>query len=525
MTPGATGPHVLAVDLGTGGPKVGLVSIRGAVACREHVAVATRLLPGGGAVQDAQVWWDAVSAAASRALHSGAVDPGAVVAVSCTGQWASTVPVDEDGLPVGDCLLWLDSRGGPHSRRAVGGPVAGYAPGAAARWIRRSGGAPSTSGADPIGHILFIEHEQPAVARRTRWYLEPVDYLAMRLTGVAAASHASMAGAWLTDNRDLGRLEYDPVLVGAAGVPGDKLPPLRRTGAVVGEVRAEVAGALGLGPGVVVVTGTPDLHSAAVGSGSVLEAETHLTLSTTSWVSCPVDVKKTDPIRQIATVPGLPAGPGSPRYLVADNHETGGRALEWVRDLMFAAGPGPPASFDALSTAAAGVPAGSNGVLFTPWLAGERSPVDDRCARGGFHNLSLGTSRLDLVRAVLEGVAYNSRWLAEAVDRFMGRLLEPIRMVGGGATSTLWCQIHADVLGRRVERVADPVDANLRGAALLAALSLGHLVPGELRALVSTDGTFDPDPSTRANYDRLYAEFPKLYAAQKPMFARLNRRG
>ncbi len=516
-------PHVLAVDLGTGGPKVGLVSVRGTVAARRQVAVPTRLLAGGGAVQDAARWWEVITEAAHQVLAGGEVQPDQVVAVSCTGQWASTVPVDAQGHPVGDCLLWLDSRGGPHSRRAVGGPVAGYAPGAAARWVRRSGGAPSTSGADPIGHMLFFEHDQPEVARRARWYLEPVDYLAMRFTGRAAASHASMAGAWLTDNRDLGRLAYDPVLVAASGVPADKLAPLVPTGSVVGEVDAGVARALGLGSGVVVVTGTPDLHSAAAGSGAVLEHEAHLTISTTSWVSCPVAKKKTDPFHQIATVPGLGArAGGSAPYLVANNHETGGRCLEWVRDLFSdpeRAGNG----YDALTQVAAGVGPGANGAIFTPWLAGERSPVDDRLARGGFHNLSLRSTRADLVRAVLEGVAYNSRWLAEAVDRFVGRRLEPIRVVGGGAASSLWCQIHADVLGRRIERVADPVDANLRGAALLAGVALGHLDPGELRSLVPVDGHFDPDDGAHRTYERLFVEFPRLYAAQKPMFARLNR--
>jgi xylulokinase len=295
---------------------------------------------------------------------------------------------------------------------------------------------------------------------------------------------------------------------------------------VVGEVSAEVARSLGLGPGVRVITGTPDLHSAAAGSGSVLEYEAHLTISTTSWVSCPLDRKKTDPVHQIATVPGLPPGPGaSAAYLVANNHETGGRCLEWLRDLLGAGPPGPVIGYDTLTAAAATVVPGSNGAIFTPWLAGERSPVDDRNARGGFHNLSLRTTRAELVRSVLEGVAYNSRWLAEAVDRFVGRRLEPIRLVGGGATSSLWCQIHADVLDRPIERVAEPVDANLRGAALLAGLALGHLDPGELRSLVPIDGRFTPDPRAHRTYDHLYAEFPRLYSAQKPMFARLNRPG
>ena len=128
--------------------------------------MATRREPGGGAVQDAGGWWDVITATTRRALGSGAVDPEQVVAVCCTGQWSSTVPVDAGGIPVGDCVMWMDTRGGRYVREAVGGPVAGYSPLAAARWIQRTGGAPDTDGADPLGHMLFIEREQPDVARR-----------------------------------------------------------------------------------------------------------------------------------------------------------------------------------------------------------------------------------------------------------------------------------------------------------------------------------------------------------------------
>src|ERR1019366_1159186 len=157
---------------------------------------------------------------------------------------------------------------------------------------------------DPIGHILYLEHDEPDVAKAARWYLEPVDYLTMRFTGVSSASHASMTASWLTDNRRLDRLAYDSALVKAAGVPAHKLPPLVATGSVVGEVQGEVAGELGLPTGVRVVTGIPDLHSAAVGSGAGLDYQDHLVISTTSWISCPVPTKKTNPKRHIASVPG-----------------------------------------------------------------------------------------------------------------------------------------------------------------------------------------------------------------------------
>ncbi len=439
------------------------------------------------------------------------------MAVSCTGQWASTVPVDGAGLPVGDCLMWLDCRGAPMVRRALGGPVAGYAPRALARWIRHSGGAPSRSGADPIGHILYIEHELPEVAGVTRWYLEPVDYLTMRFTGVAAATPASMAGAWLTDTRRPDRVTYDPLLIGMAGVPAGKLPPLVATGSVVGGLLPAVADDLGLLPGIPVVAGTPDLHSAAAGAGAVLAHQAHLAISTTSWVSCPHPAKKTDPIRQMATVPGFVDG----LNLVANNQDSGGAALEWLRGWIGA--DDEPWSYDRLTDLAAAAAPGSGGLIFTPWLAGERSPVDNRSARGGFHNLSLRTTRAELVRSVLEGVAFNARWLVEALERFVGRRLGPIRAVGGGATSPLWCSIYASVLDRPIEQVADAQHANLRGSALLAGLALGRVHPDELAALVPVAATHRPDPATRDVYDRLFAEFPALYSAQKGSFARLNR--
>jgi xylulokinase len=518
-----TDRFVLAIDLGTTGLKVGIVAVTGEIAWTADVELATTYSPGGGAEQDAEEWWRQITDAARAGIASGAVNPAHIVAVSTTGQWASTVPVDEQGVPVGPCLLWMDTRGGPHVRKRIGGSVSGYKPKALATWIRRTGGAPATSGADPIGHMLHLANDQPDVARAARWYLEPVDYVSMRFTGQAIATSASMTGAWLTDNRHLDRLTYDDTLLSLAGVDAAKLPLLRPTASVIGTVRDDVADAIGLPHGVQVVAGTPDLHSASVGAGTVLDFQTHMALSTTSWISCPVPFKKTDVVRQIASVPG--AGPEG--YLIADNHETSGACLQWLRDKVVAphdalSSGGRPA-FGELADLAASVEPGSGGVIFTPWLTGERSPIDDKNARAGFHNLSITTDRAAMVRAVLEGVAYNNAWLHEAVERFAKRRLDPIRVFGGGAQSDLWCQIHADVMDRTIERVADPMHTGLRGAALLAGIALGDVERARARDHAPIDATFTPNPATRAEYARLYAEFTKLYKAQKNMFRRLNR--
>jgi len=512
---------VLAVDLGTTALKVGLVTLAGQVVATECHDLPLVLLPGGGAEQDAVHWWDLVVAAGARVVAAdgtagGSPSAGRVRAVAVTGQWASTVPVDADGVPVGPCVMWLDSRGAKEARRRVGGPVSGYDPRHLTAWVRRTGGAPALDGADPLGHRWFLAGERPDVHAAARWLLEPVDYLVMRLTGRAAATQASMVASWLTDNRRLDPGGYDASLVRRSGVAADKLPPLLQNGSVAGPLLPAVAARLGLPAGVPVIAGAGDAHAVALGAGAVELYQGHLSVGTTSWVSCHVPAKKTDVLHQIAAVPG--AMPG--RYLVLNNHETSGRCLQWLRDVLGAGGG--QATYPELDALAARSAPGAGGVLFTPWLAGERTPVADRRARGGFHNLSLATGPSELVRAVLEGVAYNDRWTLDLVERFVGRRLDELRMVGGGARSDLWCQIHADVLDRTIEQVAEPDHAGLRGAALGAAVALGELAPRDVRALVPVARTFRPRPAAVARYRTLYAEFPRLYRRQRRMFARLN---
>ena len=506
---------VLAVDLGSSGVKVGVATVLGEVLHWTYRPLRTDYGPHGAATQDADGWWSCVVDAARQCLAEGPGDGARVAAVGVTGQWASTVPVDADGHPVGPCLMWSDTQGAPYSRAVVGGRVQGYNARALAAWVRRTAGVPSTSGADPLGHLLHLRYADPQTAGAARWFLEPVDHLAMRFSGVPAASPASMTAAWLTDNRHPGLLAYDATLVARAGVDGDKLPPLVPTGSVIGPVTAGVAADLGIPGSAVVVTGLPDLHSTAVGSGCVRDREAHLSIGTTSWVSCPLPRKHTDLLRQMATVPGI----GPEPYLLGNNQETAGRCLEWLRGVE----PGAP-SYDDLVALAETAPPGSGGVLFTPWLAGERSPIDDRSARGGFHNLSLSTTRADLVRAVLEGVAYNARWLLEGADHVAGRHLAPVRVVGGGAQAMLWCQVLADVCDRPVERVAQPLLTGVRGTALTAGRALGALDWDDVRDLVPVDAHLEPRAEEAATYARLFAEFPGLYKRQRRMFARLNGR-
>ena len=535
----STSPHVLAVDLGTGGPKVAVLAATGRIVAHAFQAVGIDLTDDGGAEQSPQAWWDAIVASARRALADSGVAPADVIGLGCTSQWSGTVPVDDAGSALGPAITWMDSRGARAVRETVRGAlnVQGYSASKLARWVRRTGGIPSLSGKDPVGHIHFLRQQRPDVYAAAAVFLEPVDYLNLRLTGLARASHDSITLHWVTDNRDISAIAYDDSVMGLAGLERAKLPDLVPTGSVLGGLTPAAAAELGLLPGTAVVAGTGDLHSAAVGSGAVADFAGHLYIGTSSWISCHVPFKKTDPLTNIASIPsGIPG-----RYLVADEHETGGACLTWLRDTMLfpddalaaaAASPGPagtpstaPAGFfGTLNDVAASVPVGSHGVLFTPWLNGERSPVDDHTIRGGFHNISLSSTRADMVRSVFEGVALNSAWLLGAVEKYCKRPFGSLAFVGGGANSDLWSQIHADATGRTIRQIDDPVLANVRGAGLLTLLALGHLTIADIPGTVTVKATYEPDPEAGEVYAALLKEFVNLYEKTKGIHKRLNGR-
>jgi len=509
---------VLAVDLGTGGPKAALVTLDGDIVAHAFEPTKLLLLPDGGAEQDPAGWWTAITTAVRRVLadEGGAADR--LAAVSVTSQWSGTVPVDERGHHLANAIIWMDSRGAKYMPALLGGPVRvqGYDPRKLRRFIQRSGGAPSHSGKDPLGHLLYLRHEQPDLYRRAAAFLEPADHLNARICGRLVSSYDCIVAHWLTDNRDLGRVDYDDGLLALAGLDRKQLPELVPSATVVGTVLAEVADEWGIPTGVPVVTATGDVHSAVLGSGALDDYEGHLYLGTSSWLSCHVPKKKTDLMHNQAALPS--ALPG--RYFLANEHEVAGGALLWLRDQA-----GLAADFDEMDELLAQSAPGSNGALFGPWLNGERTPVDDHTIRATWTNVSLSTTRADLVRSVYEGVAGNSRWLLEVVERFTKRRMPKLNVIGGGALSDAWCQIHADLLDRPIHRVAAPQHANARGAAFVASIALGHADAPTLASRVLIERQFQPDPANRAVYDGLYAELLALYKATRKMHRRMNRHG
>ena len=311
-----------------------------------------------------------------------------MIGVGCTAQWSGTVAVGADGVAIGPSIIWMDSRGASAVRNTVRGAlnVQGYGASKLTRWVRRTGGIPSLSGKDPVGHIHFLRQERPDVYAATAVFLEPVDYLGLRLTGLARASHDSITLHWVTDNRDINAVAYDDGLFDLAGLERSRLPELVPTGSIQGGLTATAAAELGLLAGTPVVSGTGDLHSAAVGSGAVDDLDGHLYIGTSSWISCHVPFKKTDALTNVASFPsGIPG-----RYLVADEHETAGACLTWLRDnLLFpddALDPGGSAPADVLARLndlAAGVPQGARRRAVHP-LAQRRANAGGRSHHPGW---------------------------------------------------------------------------------------------------------------------------------------------
>ena len=521
------GPLVLAVDLGTSGCKCALVTLEGNVIAWAFEGVAL-LVDGVTVEQDPGDWWRAFLHA-SGALCRDEERRKRIVAVCCSTQNECTVPVDRDSRPIGRAISWLDMRGqAPIARRLRGLllNVQGFGPLKLWRWVRLTGGAPAESGKDCAGHIAYIRDCEPERYARTHKFLSALDYLNLRLTGRFCATIDSILTAWVTDNRDLSRVRYDDRLIGMLGIERAKLPDLVKSTDVLGPLLPEVAEQLGLLPQTIVVAGAVDNSAVAVGA-AVEDYAAHLYLGTSSWLGAHVPSMKTDVMRKMAAVPCAVDG----RYLAMAIQSTAGANLSFLRDRIlfhpdeFLTEEERPDVYEVLNRIAARVPAGANGLIYMPWLFGERTPVDDPSLRAGLVNLSLSHTREDVIRAFMEGVALNTRWMMEPFTQMVGCAAGPVAAVGGGAQSDLWCQIIADVSGRPVRQLENPIQANAVGAAFIAAVGMNALCFSDLAALRRTRRIYEPDQALRALYDDRFGAFKMLQRKLAPVYRQLNPSG
>lgn len=516
---------VLAVDLGTSGCKCALVSLDGTVQAWAFRAVHLHV-QGALAEQEPQDWWKAFLDSAGEILGADAGLRSRVVAVCCSTQTEGTVCVDRNGQAIGRALTWLDARGAAAMARRVRGrglSIEGYGPLKLWRWLRLTGGAPSLSGRDSAGHMVYLRDEEPERYERTHKFLNVLDYMNLRLSGRFCATQDSAVTAWVTDNRNPHQIHYDAGLIRLLGIDAAKLPELVHSTDVLGPLLPEVVQALGLNPKTVVVAGAVDNSAVAVGA-AVNDFETHLYLGTSSWLGAHIPFMKTDVRHKIAAIPCAIDG----RYLAMALQSTAGANLSFLRDRILyhpdelASDEEHPAVYEMLSKIAARVPPGARGLIYTPWLLGERTPVDDPLLRAGLFNMSLEHTREDIFRAFLEGVALNTRWMLEPFARLLGRNAGTITAVGGGAQSDVWCQILADVTGQPIRQVDNPIQTNVIGTTFIAAVGIGALTITDLGHLRRAHAIYEPSSALRRQYSDQFETFKEVRTRLAPLYHRLN---
>jgi xylulokinase len=517
------GPHVLAVDLGTSGPKAAVVSLQGRIVATARGGVDTKFLPDGGAEQDPDAIWTAVKHACGAALGESGV-ASSVRAVICSSQYSSIVPVDQEGRPTMNMVLWLDHRGMTSRLRQLPSfPRGTDTPLHFLVWLRRHG-LPPIDGGISLTHMRWIKHARPEVYGRTAKFLEPMDYLALRFSGNAAANQCTAFMTLATDNRRLNVTDYDPLLLKYSLIDREKLPDLVPLDSVVGNVRPDVAAELGLSADTRVITGLNDTQAGGMGTCAFAGSHAAISIGSTSVMITHVPFKRTDVRHAILSMPS--PVPGT-YFVMAENGAGGGTLEHFLQNLIYARDPFGELTagnrYDLLQRAVDEAPPGSAGVLFLPWMGGSLAPQADSRMRGGFLNLGLHTTRSHMARAVLEGVAMNLRWLRGPVERFARRRFSHFVFYGGGAESDGWSQIMADVLEAPVHQLANPQYTTCVGAALLAFQRLGLLDFPDFSGRVAVRRVFEPNAANRAVYDEMSAQFVQAFRKTRPIARALNR--
>ncbi len=448
--------------------------------------------------QDPHLWWDATVDAVRQALATSGIDPSEIVGIGLTGQMHGLVLLDAEGDVLRPAILWNDQRTQAECdeiRDVVG----------AERLIRITGNDALTGFTAP--KILWVRNHEPDVYARTARILLPKDYVRFRLTGDAATDKAGGSGTILFD---LATRDWSDEVVADLGIPREWLPPTFEGTSTTGSVSPAAAAATGLRAGTPVFGGGGDQAANGVGLGAVRPGVIAVSLGTSGVVFAATETPIVEPLGRLHAfchaVPGM-------WHLMGVMLSAAG-SLQWFRHAL-----APGLTYGEIDALAAAVRAGSNGLVFLPYLTGERTPHPDPLARGAFVGLTVRHGLGHMARSVMEGVAFGLRDAADLI-----RSLSPvdeIRVSGGGAASGVWMQILADVLGSPVRSVGTPESA-AHGAALLAATGAGIFpsVHAATDAAVVVGPAIEPT-SDAGTYDGAYGIYRSLYPSLRSTFSGL----
>lgn len=499
---------IIAHDLGTTGNKATLYDREGALVGASFQAYDTEYAHTGWAEQNPDDWWEAVCLSTRRLLSETGVARDDIACITFSGQMMGAAPLDQNARPLRKAIIWAD-------QRAL----------AQERWISerlsfeemyRSTGH-RLSASYSLAKILWIRDNQPDIFRDAFKFVHAKDCIVARLTGafVTDPSDASSMNLY-----DLEAGAWSGKILDAVDLPADKLPQVRLSTEVVGEVQSSVADEVGVAAGTPVVIGGGDGACAAAGAGVIAAGTAYNYVGSSSWIALSTPEPIYDPDYRTFTfghvIPDM--------FMPTGTMQAAGASYQWTRDQLSLfeketaekLGISP---YELINLEIEQVAPGAEGLFFLPYLLGERSPRWNPLARGAFVGLTIRHSRAHLYRAVLEGVTFNLRVILDAF-RAQGTAISSMRLIGGGASGRIWNQIMADIYGMPVQRLAILEEATSMGAALVGGIGVG-LYPGfdlihQMNAVASTVA---PDPAAQAVYQRMLPVFEKLYAALEPVYA------
>ena len=501
---------ILAHDLGTTGNKASLYDASGRVHASVFYGYGTQYPRPNWVEQDPEDWWRAVCVTTQQLLSSARLKSDDVAVVSFSGQMMGCVPVDEQVRPLRSSIIWADTRAVEQAQRWLDtlGMEATY---------RITGHRASSSYSGE--KILWIRDYQPEIYSQTYKFLHAKDFIVARLTGRFVTDVTDASGMNLFDiqNRD-----WSPAILDAIHLGPACLPELHASTDVVGEVTRGAAAAVGLTPGTPVVIGAGDGMCAAVGAGVVRDGSAFNYIGSSSWIATSSSKPLYDPtMRTVVWVHMIPG-----MYSPNGTMQAAGGSYQWVREVLClpekeAAVQLKVSPYELMNLQAEQSEPGANGLLFFPYLLGERSPRWNPNARGVFFGLTMSHTRADLIRATLEGITLNLRVILEILQN-QGANITAMRVIGGGAQGRVWRQIMADIYGMPIQRPALLAEATSLGAAVAGGIGVGIFKDFNVaEELTPIQDVVYPNSANRPIYEKLYTIFNRAYDAFVPLYEEL----
>lgn len=502
--------YILAHDLGTSGNKATLFSEEGVLLDSEVFAYDTHYFHDTWVEQNAWDWWEAVCKTTAGLISRTGVAKEDIKAVSFSGQMMGCLCVDRKGNPLRPSIIWADQRAKRQAAQ-IGEKIS--------QWdFYHIVGHPNTASYG-IQKLMWIRDNEPYIYEQTYKTLNAKDFIVLRLTGnfYTEYSDGNSTGCF-----DLQRFRWSEEILSYAGIEMDKLPELKPSTFVAGGVTMEAARATGLMPGTPVVLGGGDGVASNVGAGSIVPGRTYSCMGTSAWITTtsekPIFDEKMRTVTWAHIVPGLYAPNGTMQYA--------GGAYSWLKDTVckmecYDARVNGKSPYEYMNEQIQSAPAGANGLIFLPYLLGERAPRWNPDARGAFIGIKPETTRSDLLRSVLEGVTLN---LSICLDVLRTQAdIDEILVIGGGAKGAVWRQIMADIYGARIKVPALLEEAGSMGAAVTGGVGAGIFKDfTAIEKFIDIEAVHNPAPESKARYAPVKEMFDECYFALEEVFTKMS---